>query len=147
MTDDRFSALVKHVRDVELFRNLTGRDMEMVSSRVTCWNYPNGNRLITQGHKGSAFYILNKGQVSIQVKQGLFGKKKEVATLQPGHLFGEISLILDQKCTADVVASEDVEAFVFNRELFKFLIENNEPFRKTIEEIAIERRADTAKKR
>ena len=54
---------------------------------------------------------------------------------------------LDQKCTADVVASEDVEAFVFNRELFKFLIENNEPFRKTIEEIAIERRADTAKKR
>ena len=147
MTDDRFSALVKHVRDVELFRNLTGRDMEMVSSRVTCWNYPNGNRLITQGHKGSAFYILNKGQVSIQVKQGLFGKKKEVATLQPGHLFGEISLILDQKCTADVVASEDVEAFVFNRDLFKFLIENNEPFRKTIEEIAIERRADTAKKR
>ena len=147
MTDDRFSSLVRHVRDVELFKNLTGRDMEMVSSRVTCWNYPSGNRLITQGHKGSAFYILNKGNVSIQVKQGLFGKKKEVAKLEPGQLFGEISLILDQKCTADVVASDDVEAFVFNRDLFKFLIENNEPFRKTIEEIAIERRADTAKKR
>ena len=147
MTDKRFSSLVKHVRDVALFRNLTGRDMEMVSSRVTCWKYPEGNRLITQGHKGSAFYILNKGKVSIQIKKGLFGKKEEVAKLDAGHLFGEISLILDQKCTADVVASEDVEAFVFSKELFNFLIEQNEPFRKTIEEIAIERRAETAKKK
>lgn len=147
MTDKRFSSLVKHVRDVALFRNLTGRDMEMVSSRVTCWKYPEGNRLITQGHKGSAFYILNRGKVSIQIKKGLFGKKQEVAQLDAGHLFGEISLILDQKCTADVVASEDVEAFVFNKELFNFLIEQNEPFRKTIEEIAIERRAETAKKK
>ena len=106
--------------------------MEMVSSRVTCWNYPQGNRLITQGHKGSAFYILNSGEVSIQIKQGMFGKKKEVASLKPGQLFGEISLILDQKCTADVVASDNVEVFVFTKELFQFLIENNEPFRKPL---------------
>ena len=147
MTDDRFSELVRHVRDVKLFRNLTGRDMELVSSRVTCWNYPSGNRLITQGHKGSAFYILNKGRVRVEIKQGFFSKNKVVATLETGQLFGEISLILDQNCTANVVADEDVEAFVFNRELFKFLIENNAPFRRTIEDIAIERRADTAKKR
>ena len=125
------------------FKNLTGRDMEMVSSRVTCWNYPQGNRLITQGHKGSTFYILNSGEVSIQIKQGMFGKKKKSPAKAWSALWG-ISLILDQKCTADVVASDNVEHFL-HEELFNPLLRTMSHL-KTIEEIAIERRAETAKK-
>ena len=102
MTDERFAALVRHVRDVALFKNLTGRDMEMVNSRGNLLELSTRKPTHYPRTQGFSFYILNSGQVSVQIKQGIFGKKKEVASLKPGQLFGEISLILDQKCTADV---------------------------------------------
>ena len=58
-----------------------------------------------------------------------------------GQLFGK-SLILDQKCTADVVASDNVEVCLL---ALQFLIENNEPFRKTIEGSPLNAERDSKK--
>jgi len=63
---------------------------------------PTGKALLTQGQVGDGLYLLVAGRV--KVIRHIEGASHEVATLRPGDIFGEMSLINNEPVSADVVA-------------------------------------------
>jgi CRP-like cAMP-binding protein/cytochrome P450 len=80
-----------------------------------------GEIIIQQGNAATAFYILERGTVTVS-KDG-----KIVATLSPGEYFGEIGLLHGVPRTATVTAqSPSVQVLELSRERFLDLVENSD---------------------
>jgi len=81
-----------------LFADLSTPELEsLVQTFDESW-FNEGERVIRQGLTGSAFYVILDGTASIRV-DGV-----DRATLRPGDFFGEISCLLGELPTADIVA-------------------------------------------
>ena len=94
-----------------------GELMETASSRA----FRQGEIIIQQGDTATAFYIVERGMVSVS-KDG-----KVVAHLAPGQYFGEIGLLNGVPRTATVTAeSSSVQVLELSRERFLDLVENSD---------------------
>ena len=92
--------------------------MTLVADKATFQNslaslplvtYQPGETIIADGSKTGRLLILSKGTVAI-VKDGM-----EIArVVEPGSVFGELSILLDQPHTADVRAVESSQFHVAN---------------------------------
>ncbi|MGA2848911.1 MAG: cytochrome P450 [Terracidiphilus sp.] len=92
-------------------------NLETAQSRT----FQQGEIIIRQGDTATAFYIVERGTVSVS-KDG-----KVVARLEPGHYFGEIGLLHGVPRTATVVAeSPTVQVLELSRERFLDLVENSD---------------------
>lgn len=74
---------------------------------------PKGDPVITQGEKGNEAYLIQSGKVRVYAEHK--GKKKELAVLGPGQIFGEMALIVDQPRTASVEALENCNLIKITR--------------------------------
>jgi CRP-like cAMP-binding protein len=61
--------------------------------------FPSGERILRQGLTGSGFYVILDGTADVRID----GQQR--ATLGRGDFFGEVSILLGEPPTADVVAS------------------------------------------
>ncbi|HYX91998.1 MAG TPA: mechanosensitive ion channel family protein [Myxococcaceae bacterium] len=71
-------------------------------------------RVITQGDEGNSFYVVAEGSVSVRV--GL--PEVEVARLERGQYFGEMSLLTGEPRAASVIAAEDTLLLEISRPIF-----------------------------
>ena len=69
------------------------------------------------GQMGREMYVMLAG--TVEVRAG----KRVVATLGMGSIFGEAALVSDVPRTADIVATEDVEALILTREIVQRAME------------------------
>ena len=84
-------------------------------------NYDAGSIVIKQGSQGEGLYLVLSGEIVVNVKAA-DGTSHEVARLNEGSFFGEISLINDTPTTANCLAAEDCEIFRLPRATFKELV-------------------------
>jgi CRP-like cAMP-binding protein len=99
-----------------LFADLTTPQLLGVASQFEESFFPEGARILRQGLSGSAFYVILDGDASVIVD----GVPR--AQLGRGEFFGEVSILLGEPPTADVIAlrplrcialpGADVEAFL-----------------------------------
>lgn len=68
--------------------------------------FPAGERILRQGLTGSAFYVILEGAADVVVD----GTQR--ATLHRGDFFGEVSILLGEPPTADVVATTPLSCIV-----------------------------------
>lgn len=73
-----------------------------------------GEEVITEGRAGSSFYVVASGKLSVRVGT----PPKEIAILERGAAFGEMSLLTGEPRTATVVAMEDCTLLEMGREVF-----------------------------
>ena len=107
-------AMVDFLRDLPLSR---ARQLLQVARRLVL---PAGERIVKQGTRGDAFYIVVNGHVDV-VRDG-----QKLKAYQAGDYFGERALILDEPRMADVVASTDVSLIVIDRDDFLPLLRGSE---------------------
>ena len=79
----------------------------LTTSSATLQNYPATSVLIPQGGKLGTLFVLRSGTLEI-VRDGALIRTIE----QPGSVFGEMSVLLDQPHSATVRAVTEVEVFV-----------------------------------
>lgn len=91
-----------------LFADLTAPQLEAVAHTFDEDFFDEGTRVLRKGFAGSGFYVIIEGEASVQV-QG-----KEIATLSRGDFFGEISALLDELPTADVIATRPLRCAVLS---------------------------------
>jgi chemotaxis protein methyltransferase CheR len=145
--DDRvYSQLSKLVRSIYLFKGLRAGDIDSICHRIKLYGFPPDHAILKHGEDGSSFYIVYEGHVKVTSKGSFLKKGIELALLGPGDVFGEISLILDRPCGANVIADGSMKAFRVSKNLFDYLFEENKTFAATVNAIALQRRADTAVK-
>jgi CRP-like cAMP-binding protein len=111
---------------VPLFRTLGFAETMALSGICKIEEKPDGAVLLHQDSLGQALYILKEGAAVVRRRDPLTGIEKELATLAPGELFGEMSLIDDHLVSADVVAKGAVELLVIPRRDFEKLIAAND---------------------
>jgi CRP/FNR family cyclic AMP-dependent transcriptional regulator len=68
--------------------------------------FPEGDRILRQGLTGSGFYVILEGAADVIVDGQLR------ATLHRGDFFGEVSILLGEAPTADVVARSPLSCIV-----------------------------------
>ncbi len=102
-----------------LFADLTTPQLQAVAHRFEETWYPQGERILRQGLTGSAFFVLLDGECSVQVDGD------ERARLSRGDFFGEISILLGEPPSADVVALTPVRCLgLAGPAVEGFLVEN-----------------------
>ena len=93
-----------------------------------------GEEIHTHGDIGRWLYIVGKGKVRIRAADG-----REVAVLQKGDVFGEISLSSDEPLTTTAQTLTKVDALRISSGAFEHLLHHSEKLRKSVEQLGTER--------
>ena len=89
-----------------LFADLTTPELENLVQTFGEVYFSDGERIIRQGLTATGFYVVLEGGATIVVGG------KERSQLRPGDFFGEISCLLGEPPTADIVAKGALRCLV-----------------------------------
>lgn len=109
--------IVDTLASLTLFADLTRPELEGIAHILEEQYFPQDQRVLRQGLSGSGFYIVLEGEAAA-VADG-----RRVNTLARGDFFGEISVLLGEPPTADIVAVRPLRCLVLGGEhLRDFLV-------------------------
>lgn len=101
------------LKKFRLFADLTHEELDTLLHQSTQASYAAGAKIISAGEPGLCMYVILKGKVRVTTESA--GSKVDLADLEGGDFFGEVSLVDDGPRSADVTALEDCEFLVITR--------------------------------
>ena len=102
-----------------LFADLSGPQLEAVAHTFEEDFFAEGTRILRRNFAGSGFYVIIEGEAAVNIDG------KQIATLSRGDFFGDISALLGELPTADVVATRPLRCAVLPAEdLERFLVDH-----------------------
>jgi CRP-like cAMP-binding protein len=101
-----------------------------------------GDACIAAGQPGTGLYVIATGRAQVQARDA-DGKSVLLATLGPGDVFGEISLIKQRPATADVIAIETLGVIVLPPAHFQQVLAKFPDVRTYLESLSDQRLAAT----
>jgi CRP-like cAMP-binding protein len=105
------------IAELSLFSQLPRAQIESIAHTFEEMSFEPGERVLRQGLTGSGFYVIVEGEANV-VHDG-----QEIARLSRGDFFGEVSALLDESPTADVVAATPLKCLVIGpTQLAEFLL-------------------------
>jgi CRP-like cAMP-binding protein len=129
-------SLVKALRSVPDFASLDEHALLRIVGASVNLFWPAGSVIFERGSPSEALYIVLSGRVRILERDGR--REVEVATVEPGSSFGELSLLLNTKHTREARADQDAELMVIPKDSFQELLQSNpdleEQFRRRVAE-------------
>jgi CRP/FNR family transcriptional regulator, cyclic AMP receptor protein len=112
-----------HLSDIDLFRDLSERDIAELNRVTTITSVPRGRVFYEPEEVSQVLFLIREGRVQIY-RISPEGKKLVIATLGPGALFGEMALLGQQMHNAFAEALDDCQIFVMSRADLERLILN-----------------------
>jgi len=136
---DALTFLQKHV---PLFAGLTPPALQELAVASTLETFKNGQTVLFKGATVDGLHVIATGQVVVQGKGGAAA----LATLGPGEVFGEASIVDASVAGATVKAGEGgAMVLVIPQEAFRHLISNDQAFAERVRALIASRRAPGAK--
>ena len=109
--------IVERLARITLFSDLTSPQLQGVAHLFEEEMFPSGQRILRQGFTGANLYVILDGEACIVVDG------KELARLGRGEFFGEVSALLGEPPTADVLAVSQLRCLVIpGPEVKSFLV-------------------------
>lgn len=99
------------LRQIPLFESLSNDAREFIVGRLKTEMFATGEVIVRQADIGSSMYIITSGLVKVTKRQKN-GTSRELARLQAGDYFGEMSLLAGQPRSADIIAITDTTTLV-----------------------------------
>ncbi len=112
-----------YLSDVDLFRDLSERDMVELDRITTITSVPRGRVFYQPEDVSEVLFMVKDGRVQLY-RISPEGKKLVIATLGPGTLFGEMALLGQQMHNAFAEALDDCLILVMSRADLERLILN-----------------------
>jgi putative peptide zinc metalloprotease protein len=106
--------LTKLLKQASPFSTLEGERLRRLAARLERLDVSSGDTIIRQGEAGEECYLLRSGRVEV-LARGVRGDERNLATLDPGSLFGEAALLTDEPRNATVRALEPCTLLVLRR--------------------------------
>ncbi len=79
----------ERLAEVELFRDLDGRELDLVAVKLAVMAFSSGDVIVKEGDPGDAFYVVREGNLEVRRE----GVQKRLRTFGPGDYFGELALL------------------------------------------------------
>jgi CRP-like cAMP-binding protein len=102
-----------------MFADLSRPELERVAHSLEERYFAQDERVLREGLGGSAFYIILEGEAAV-ITAG-----KRINTLARGDFFGEISVLLGEAPTADIVATRPLRCLMLPGVLLKEFLQTN----------------------
>jgi CRP-like cAMP-binding protein len=129
--------------DTEGHCMLSREELKGVARDITRTHFTHGETLMRQNDNGESFYVLVQGQVHGTITHSETDKPIEF-DLQPGALFGEMSLLTGLPRSATMTATTDCELLEFDRRAFTRLLSLREEIPHVLSDLAAARAAENA---
>ena len=128
-------SLLKHI---DIFGDLPAIKAQEFVTIVEEEHYKKGDTIIQKGSRGDRFYIIDRGNVSVESDTALSQRK----IYGSYDYFGEVALMTNQNRVANVIAETDVSLFSIERDKFLNFIVGTE-FEKMLLRLVKIRSSDT----
>jgi CRP-like cAMP-binding protein len=89
-----------------VFADLTEHELQMLADELEERSFPEGSLALRKGTKSAGLFIILEGEVGVVIDD------EERATLSTGSFFGEVSVLLGEPTTADIVARTALRCLV-----------------------------------
>ncbi|MBW6457670.1 MAG: Crp/Fnr family transcriptional regulator [FCB group bacterium] len=109
------------LEDIPLFEKLKASDLSLIAQYVVFKKYKRNEILLREGDPGHQFCILKKGKAKVfRINE----RSQEIilAFLHDGDFFGELSILDECECCANVRAQQNCEVLCIKGHHFKKLI-------------------------
>ena len=116
--------ILKIISGIPLFSSLSEDQLKAIQRIAIDKQFVKGESLITEGDKGSGFFIIISGQVKIY-KVSAEGKEQILHIYGPGQPFGEVPVFAGQRFPANAMALSKMRVLFLPRKAFFKLIEDN----------------------
>jgi CRP-like cAMP-binding protein len=124
-----------------LFSPLDRKQRLDLVRRFTAHDVAPGVVIIREGEPGRGLFILLAGEVDVSKVDG--DSKILLASLKPGDVFGEISLLDDSAATATVTAARTSTVLFLERSIFTRLVEAFPAIKEYVSQLGEDRLMDT----
>jgi CRP-like cAMP-binding protein len=111
------------LKKVSWFEDLDQKSLDAISNAAVEQKYSPGQEIIRQGDTGVGAFIIRSGKVDIIQERD--GKEIKLATLGPGDVIGEMSLLDEFPRSATARAVEPTTALGIQRWHFKGILESH----------------------
>jgi CRP-like cAMP-binding protein len=122
---------------VGIFASLSDQERERLAASARERLYGAGEAIVRQGEAGASLFVISTGEAVVTIDPG-----GEVARLNGGDYFGEMSLLTGEPRTATVSARRDCRVFEVDAEMFRQIAGANPTILETVARAAITRRAE-----
>jgi MFS family permease len=106
------TAQLGRLRAIHMFAPLPAPTLEQLAQSLDRVAVPAGDLVFRQGDQGDRFYIVDSGEVEIEIDG------REANVLEPGDYFGEIALLRDIPRTATARTRKATELYALDRDTF-----------------------------
>ncbi|MGH9601840.1 MAG: cyclic nucleotide-binding domain-containing protein [Terriglobales bacterium] len=101
---------------VDLFRSLTNEERRTLAERLHFAPFTKGEVITRQGADAHWLYILTRGSAEVVIMED--GFQRDVAKLDAGQFFGEMSLMTGAPRSASVISLEDTTCYRLDKDAF-----------------------------
>lgn len=105
------------IRDVPLLARLSSDDRKALAAVGRLRSFSPGDVIVREGTPGDSMHVVVEGEVRI-ILSGADGNEVTVATMGPGEIIGEMSLLDGLPRSATMVATQKTRTFLVTRHSF-----------------------------
>jgi CRP/FNR family transcriptional regulator, cyclic AMP receptor protein len=114
--------IVRHLKSIPLFAPLPEPSIRSLIDYLRLEKFPERTAIIRQNEPGTHLFVLIKGEVSV-VKADANQRENVLARLRKGDVFGEMSLITGDPCSATIRTATPISALTIAKADFQRLLE------------------------
>ena len=108
---------IELLRGISLFRACSQKDLKRVAELVDEIHVPAGRTICREGVHGRECFVISSGTAAVTLAG------EHLATLEPGEVFGEMSLLDSEPRSATVTADTDMWLLVLDARAFATLLD------------------------
>jgi cGMP-dependent protein kinase 1 len=111
--------LVNSLARLGIFRDFSTAELSSVAQRLDIVTFREGELIIRTGQENNSFYIIVEGEAAVSIDD------EQRGILVRGSFFGEVSALLGEPATADILTRSPMRCLVVAaNELEQFLVAN-----------------------
>jgi uncharacterized protein YhbP (UPF0306 family) len=115
--DAGFGAEFHQERAYSIFTDLPVRRVDSIAAPMETVTAAEGEVIVRQGGPADKFFIVVEGEVQV-----VRDDSEVIATLGPGHFFGEMAIMLDRPRVATVRATQATRLLALERDTFRTVV-------------------------
>lgn len=135
--------LLPLLQGADIFQGIPEQTLEQIAARMRLETYGAGETLFKENQPGRNLYMLVGGEAEV-LRQRPDGRAQTMATLQPGDICGEMSLLLEQPRMATVRMTQDSQIIAMGPSVFKALASDHPEFLEHLSRLVENRRQENA---